>query len=1057
MKRDENKQAPEIGKKFKFETVDFSDPNRPKTCIEVDFPIEPINKIATIEGKGSGALKPVYQVMKWWARRRSTVFRSILLSAVIKAPEDEGKSSKMVWDAYYGNHQSNKAFQKLRIADVFMGGGTTLIEGSRLGFEMHGIDLNPVAWLTVKNSSIHVNPEDLATVYQNVKSKAWASLYPFFTCKCPHSHKAKLLDLRTNKYLENATLTDIKNGERKHFSYVGPELTYTFWAKHGPCQVTGCGHRTPILTNPVVAAKMITIRYWDFTCRKCNKKFDIEKNKIRLSPKSDFVIGKDEKPFVSLDSPPQGTNTGQVKCPHCKENTDTGRLSQTKKKKIELTVFIHPDWIKGEANKSPSGESYGGGSNDSIDATKSWNNIRASKCRLIEFRGPLPDEFELPQSKAVMKTGKKGGTVPGRSKFECGACGTAHDVLRAVKASGDTGPVAMYAFQGYCPTCDEMGDPMKGKFISAVDDAHNYNNAIEEWAKRKDQELKEYWPKSELPYGFMTHKLNGGIPNHGYTHWWKMFNPRQLLVHAEILKSICEESLDQNEKLLMLGVFQQYLRNQNMFCFWNIQRALEPMFSNNNFHPKATAIENSIFSGIGRGDFKSSFDKAIESLNWSDNPWEILANDSSGHSEKVDVGDKLLGKGINAKCSSATELTYSDETLDIVVTDPPFGDLLHYSELSDFFYVWLRLALKSEFPEYFENQYAPKSVEVVSNRAREPDDPDGFYQRLLTTCWKEVRRVLKPGGLLVFTFHHSEDAPWVSVLESLFDAGFYLEATYPIRSDETKGSGEFGSRKIEYDIIHVCRKKETDPTPVSWAKVRRELLRDVSDMKVMIENHYKAGLPEADLKVIKCGKALEYYSKHYNQVYIENGRIFTVKEALTGVTQFVLDDQRKNEESPPSDAEPLTRHFLRIFYKVDRLPRDQVQKMTRWSGVSPSDFLEKGWCIQENKEFILTSPFEIAESWVGKHRSNMSRDLDQALFLVGACYEGSGINLRDTLNNPNFRVHPAIGPILNWLAKYGGNSEIRKSSMRADGIYSRWIAKNKVQVDSQLKLFEDVE
>ena len=123
--------------------------------------------------------------------------------------------------------------------------------------------------------------------------------------------------------------------------------------------------------------------------------------------------------------------------------------------------------------------------------------------------------------------------------------------------------------------------------------------------------------------------------------------------------------------------------------------------------------------------------------------------------------------------------------------------------------------------------------------------------------------MLRPSGLLTFTFHHSEDDPWVDVLESLFAAGFYLESTYPIRGDEIKGDGEFGSQKVEYDIIHVCRKRTEEPTPVSWAKMRRQVLQDVRALKSMLEHHQKAGLPEADLQVIRRGKALEYYSRHY--------------------------------------------------------------------------------------------------------------------------------------------------------------------------------------------------
>src|SRR5712664_3763184 len=83
------------GKLAALETVDFADPNRPKTCLEVDFPILPINQIAQIEGNAS---KPIYQMSKWWARRRSSVFRSMLLAAAMKAPEDEASAAIAVWD-----------------------------------------------------------------------------------------------------------------------------------------------------------------------------------------------------------------------------------------------------------------------------------------------------------------------------------------------------------------------------------------------------------------------------------------------------------------------------------------------------------------------------------------------------------------------------------------------------------------------------------------------------------------------------------------------------------------------------------------------------------------------------------------------------------------------------------------------------------------------------------------------------------------------------------------------------------------------------------------------
>jgi adenine-specific DNA methylase len=142
------------GKAVVLETVDFNNPNRPKTCLEVDFPILQINQLATIEGNAS---KPIYQMSKWWARRRSSIFRSMLIAAAVKAPENPTHTAKLIWDNYYANHQRNGAFKHLKVADIFMGGGTTLVEGSRLGMQLTGNDLNPVAWFVVKQELANVD------------------------------------------------------------------------------------------------------------------------------------------------------------------------------------------------------------------------------------------------------------------------------------------------------------------------------------------------------------------------------------------------------------------------------------------------------------------------------------------------------------------------------------------------------------------------------------------------------------------------------------------------------------------------------------------------------------------------------------------------------------------------------------------------------------------------------------------------------------------------------------------------------------------------------------
>jgi putative DNA methylase len=852
--------------------------------------------------------------------------------------------------------------------------------------------------------------------------------------------------------------------QRPEYQYDGPEIIYTFWAKHGPCQVTGCGHRTPIMTSPVMAVKTLSVKYWEQTCAKCGNDFHVEENAARMAPDVPIYVAPNEYPNSVLD-PKRG-----VVCPHC-NHAAMVKLGKGKNKKVEMSLLVHPQWLAGSAKTDLNGESFGGSAQDDAAATARWNLERAKKIRLLEVRGQLPDTVTCPETKVTFNTGKSGGTVPKKSSYACGACGTVQDVLDTVKASGKTGPAAGYAVQGYAPNAAEKGAAYNGRFFSpfSTQFASQFDAAQKEWDERKSTDLEGYWPKSELPYGFMTHHLQGGVPNHGFTHWWTMFKPRQLLVHAQLLKAtVTIGNYSWETREYVLAAFQQYLRNQSLFTLWNVNAdKLEPMFANNNYHPKSTVVENCVFPSLGRGNWASCIEGIIEGRDWAASPWDTVSVESlrrthpqigaecSGKSEKVQPGDPLIPATVFQ--GSSTELTQlKDGSLDLVITDPPFGGLLHYSELSDFFYVWLRLVLKSKYPDIFGPEFTPKAMEVVANRAREPEDADGFYQRLLTQCWREAHRILKPSGILAFTFHHSEDEPWVAVLESLFDAGYYLEATYPIRSDETKGEGEFGSKTIEYDIIHVCRKRTEEPKAVSWGRMRREVMADVRQLQAMLENHAKEGLPAADIQVIRRGKALEYFSRHYGKVYVDEGRTISVKDALVGINQLIDEDADKGKEPPPVNAEPITRQFLRTFDGKTEVARDQLQKFLKGSITTPDEFEQRGWCSEKSKVFTRVNPLDFARDWSGKHKRRLTSDMDQALVLIGACFDSSGINAADTLRNDNFKPHVALKPLLEWLHKHGADQPTRNAASRAVSIYTAWAATQTAQ-PLQGTLFEEYE
>jgi len=294
------------------------------------------------------------------------------------------------------------------------------------------------------------------------------------------------------------------------------------------------------------------------------------------------------------------------------------------------------------------------------------------------------------------------------------------------------------------------------------------------------------------------------------------------------------------------------------------------------------------------GAFKSFVNLLIEGKQYCKRPFDryveagksrqaTFSTPIEGHQTEVFTD---LGAHANALllCGSSESLPVPDKSVDAVLTDPPYYGYVQYAELSDFFYVWLRLLLKDTY-RVFEPDYTPKDAEIVRN-VRRGQNPDTFVKGL-TRVFSECRRTLKDQGLMVFTFHHKQATAWAAVLQSILDAGFYVTAAYPVNSEMHTSTHILRQTGIEHDAVLVCRKK---PQPEDEADKSWDILLDVvsSETSKMVSTLQKAGafLSKDEVSVFALGKGLEVYSRHFPNV-VRNGRSVDVHDAIESIDELI--------------------------------------------------------------------------------------------------------------------------------------------------------------------------
>lgn len=279
----------------------------------------------------------------------------------------------------------------------------------------------------------------------------------------------------------------------------------------------------------------------------------------------------------------------------------------------------------------------------------------------------------------------------------------------------------------------------------------------------------------------------------------------------------------------------------------------------------------------------------------------------------------LRGTSARFRQADAMALPYRDASVDAVITDPPYYDMIEYADASDLFYVWLKRVLYDIQPDLFgpravraRDGLQNKNDEIIVRRVHEPGrirhDKD-FYERSLARAFAECRRVLRPDGHLVVVFGHSDPDAWKRLLAALHEAGFVVTSSWPSRTE----SANTGVASIKVTVAIGCRVSPQGREPATAAQVDKEVA-DV--IKRRVKDWNREGLALGDQMMAAYGPAMEVYGR-YATVMQPDGTAASLERYLTLARRCVREATAlRLDEIPIETFDPLTRFavfWMRLY------------------------------------------------------------------------------------------------------------------------------------------------
>lgn len=387
---------------------------------------------------------------------------------------------------------------------------------------------------------------------------------------------------------------------------------------------------------------------------------------------------------------------------------------------------------------------------------------------------------------------------------------------------------------------------------------------LDDWERSGKQGLCPVPDEPLPPIGTLGFR----VQRYGMLQWGDLFTARQKLALVEFGKRLEVTSLSFESKQILLALLLGKMADgNNSLARWESGAENPVNLFSRQAIPLVWDFCESTPGSNARGVFLSGLNSACKVI-------ENLQVEASAQVQQAD----------------ATNHPLPDQSVGVWFTDPPYYDAVPYSDLSDFFLVWLKRTLSTHHllqdPFNTDNPLSPKTGEIVQDETKksnsQPKDRR-WFEESMSQAFAEGRRIIQEDGVGSVVFAHKTTEGWEALLSGMIRGGWAITGSWPIATESPVRQRARESAALATSVHLICRPRPKDAMVGDWADVLRELPKRVRSWMERLQGE---GIRGADLVFACIGPALEIFSR-YSTVETAEGREIPLAEYLKKVWEVV--------------------------------------------------------------------------------------------------------------------------------------------------------------------------